>query len=237
MKKRRRNIAYAFIAGVFLMTALGACGSSSYTVIVCVDSTESTQNVRSGYGHDMDVATWDAADHHARLYAAACGDHPGGSVDWPVQLAFKDKDYSGPLEESYLTRLVAEAHPKLTPLTEASSSEGTPLGELLAVEAGQCKAVGGQCSIYLFTDGEWADSMLKVKGGVTSSEKNAYIAYYGSQMEGLADAQVHFIGVGLGTDLTTKEDEEADDVATALVEAGGGEVADWAASLSPGSTS
>jgi len=214
------------------VVALSACGSGSYAVITCVDSTESTKDVRSEYVQDLETSAWDAADHYAPMYGATCGDHPGDSAKWAVELRFKDKGYDGELKESYLERLVGEDRPKLIGLTETGSSRGTPLGEILAVEAAQCENVGGHCSIYLLTDGEWADGALIAKGGITDDEQRRFVEKYSSQVEGLSESKVYFGGVGLGTEMTTDEIAEAGEAAEALVVAGGGEVAAWGSSLS-----
>jgi hypothetical protein len=232
MKRPRVCVGLTLFVGLALAIALSACGSDSYAVIACVDSTKSTEDIRSEYIQDLEASAWDAASHYAPMYGATCGDHPGDSVKWAVELRFKDKDYDGELEESYLERLIREDRPELIGLTETGSSRGTPLGEILAVEASQCENVGGHCSIYLLTDGEWADGALIANGGIAADEQRRFVEKYSSQVEGLSGSKVYFGGVGLGTGMTTDEIAEAGKAAEALVRAGGGEVAAWGSSLS-----
>ena len=109
-------------------------------------------------------------------------------MDWPVHKIFAARAiYSGELAAQYADSQVKGIVPRLERLVKTSSPQpGTPLGEMLAVAARQCAAVGGRCLLYVFTDGGWADRLLRVRDGVTATEQRRYVAAYAPRLRGLA---------------------------------------------------
>lgn len=101
---------------------------------------------------------------------------------------------------------------------------------MLAVVARQCAQAGGGCSIYMFTDGEWADKLIKVSDGVTEAEERNYRKAYAGRLSGLADSRVHFVGVGHGTPIGEGHLAEAESVAAELIRDAGGEMT-WSTRL------
>jgi hypothetical protein len=224
------------IAAVLLSAlVLSACGggdhaqSDAASRIVCVDSTFSTDAVRARYLPGIEEVAREAANAHAPFYAAACGANATGTVDWPVHKVFASRAiYSGELAAQYADSQVKKIIPRLKRLVETSSPQpGTPLGQMLAVAARQCAAVGGGCSVFVFTDGGWADRLLRVRDGVTAAEQRRYVAAYAPRLRGLAGASVYFVGVGFGTSLGEARLHDAQRVATALVQKAGGQVKSW----------
>jgi len=211
--------------------------SSAEPVVICIDSTVSTNGVRASYLPDLAAVARRAAVHQARFYAAACGANATGTVDWPVRKKFSGS-YTGDLAREQADHQAEEVikgdekHEGLEDLTRTSSKmKGTPLGEMLAVLARQCGQAGGECTIYLFTDGEWADKLVKVSDGVTEVEKGRYIETYARRLGTLAGSQVNFIGVGHGTKMGEVHLAEAKALAAALIQAAGGEMGSWSTRL------
>lgn len=208
-------------------------------VVVCIDSTVSTDEVRGSYLPDLEVLARRVAGRQGRFYAAACGANATGSVNWPVHKHFVTKgNYSGARIDEQIDNQVngvvegSEKSEGLEDLIATSSTlDGTPLGEMLGVAARQCAHIGLDCTIYLFTDGEWADKLLRVRDGVSADEEEAYVDAYVPRLEGLAGTEVNFIGVGYGTNVGEVHLGEARDVAAALVEGAGGEMGDWTVRL------
>jgi hypothetical protein len=203
----------------------------SQEVLVCIDSTESTDDVRDKYQVDLEKVARQAAFRQDHLLAAACGANATGEVDWPVGRWFtttysSDRFAREELESQAETVIEGNDEKEgIVDLLEIESKETTPIGEMLAVTARQCD--GDDCQIYLFTDGEWADHILRVKEGISDTEKKDYIKTYGDKLGGLEGSTVNFIGVGLGTKIGEVALEEAKLVAMELVEGGGGEMGRW----------
>lgn len=203
----------------------------SQEVLICVDSTESTDGVREKYRVDLEKVVHRAALRQDHLLAAACGANATGEVDWPVGRWFR-AEYSNPRfakeELESQGEVVIDGNEEkegIVDLLEVDSKETTPMGEMLAVMARQCDGAG--CQIYFFTDGEWADRLLRVKDGISETERERYLEAYGDKLDGLAGSTVNFIGVGLGTNIGEVELAEAKSVAEELVEEGGGEMGLW----------
>lgn len=250
MGKARRGpqllVGGAAIVCVVLVTALlGFANESSPSdaepVIVCVDSTVSTEGVRTGYLSDLEAVARQAAIRQARLYAAACGANATGTVGWPVERKFessyevgseKAEEQAGNEAKEVTKGNEAKEEKGLEDLVETSSTRnGTPLGEMLAVAARQCGQAGGDCIVYLFTDGEWADGELKVSDGVTREERKGFLDTYVPKLTGFAGSEVNFIGVGLGTKIGEVHLNEAREVAAELVQGAGAEMGSWATRL------
>jgi hypothetical protein len=242
-----RRPAIAVLVGVGLVVAVAFLAGfaeddppgDTAPVVVCIDSTVSTDEVRGSYLPDLEALARQVAARQGRFYAAACGANATGSVNWPVHEHFVTRgDYSdGPLREQVTNQVkgIVEGSGDSEGLEDliatSSTLEGTPLGEMLAVTARQCAHVGPECLVYIFTDGEWADRLLRVRDGVSHSEEAAYVDAYASRLEGLAEAKVNFIGVGYGTNLGEVRLSQARDVAAALVETADGEMGDWTVRL------
>lgn len=226
---------YAAAVTVLVSALLAGCGGSGSGAprIACVDSTDSTAGIRAGYLPGLEAVALAAAEDEAPFYAAACGANATGTVNWPVHKEFEiDGALSGDLAIESAKHSIKQLTPRLRRITRiASKRSGTPLGEMLAVAARQCAAVGGGCEVFLFTDGEWADRLLRVRYGVTRAEQQRYIATYAPRVRGLAGATVRFVGVGYGTSLGEVRLAAAEHVATVLVRAGGGKVGAWSTHL------
>lgn len=202
----------------------------SQPILVCIDSTESTDDVRDKYQVDLEKVVRQAAFHQDHLLAAACGANATGEVDWPVGRFFRatySEDFANQELEKQADIVIDGNEEKegIVDLLEIDSKETTPMGEMLAVTARQCD--GGGCQIYFFTDGEWADDLLRVKDGVSDEERERYVDAYADRLEGLEGSTVHFIGVGLGTVIGEVALDEAKSVAKELVEEAGGEMGYW----------
>lgn len=203
-------------------------------VVVCIDSTVSTDEIRDSYLPDLKEVVVEAAVSRSRFDAAACGANATGQVNWPVHVAFTG-NYVDPekVREQAEHQAVGviegtDDDPGIEDLVQVSSERnGTPLGEMLAVLGRQCRRAGGECSVYLFTDGEWADGMLKVRDGVSAPERQEYLATYSDRIDGLAGAEVNFIGVGYGTSIGELRLKEAELIAAELVRAAGAEMGAW----------
>lgn len=199
-------------------------------ILVCIDSTESTDDVRDKYRVDLEKVVRQAAFHQDHLLAAACGANATGEVDWPVGRWFR-ATYSDDFANQELGKqadIVIDGNAEkegIVDLLEVDSKETTPMGEMLAVTARQCDGEG--CQIYFFTDGEWADDLLRVKNGVSDEEREQYVDVYADRLEGLEGSTVHFIGVGLGTAIGEVALDEAKSVAKELVEEAGAEMGYW----------
>jgi hypothetical protein len=169
------------------------------------------------------------------LLAAACGANATGEVDWPVGRWFRATHSSDRFAKEELEKqaeIVIEGNDEkegIVDLLDVDSKETTPMGEMLAVTANQCNGDG--CQIYFFTDGEWADRLLRVKGGISGSERKRYIETYLDSLDGLKDSTVNFIGVGIGTEIGAVALGEARLVAMELVEDAGGKMGLWKARL------
>jgi hypothetical protein len=232
----------AVVAGVALVAALLGFAEDEKVegrpAIVCIDSTVSTNGVRSSYLPDLSRVAQGAAEHQANFYAAPCGANATGSVDWPVRRKFKS-NYSNAEQAAEQAKHQAKevidgakGREGLRDLLKVRSKlEGTPLGEMLAVLARQCAQVGGECSIYLFTDGEWADKGLKVGDGIDSTERSQYLDAYISKLTGLAGSTVNFVGVGYGTTIGEVHLAEARQLAGLLVKEAGGTMGAWTTRL------
>lgn len=200
-------------------------------VVACIDSTVSTNGVRTSYRQDVEAVARRAVADHANVYADACGANATGMVRWPVHARFSSK-LEGALGREQIERRLEAISGELKSLLRVSPSEdGTPFGEMLAVAADQCEQAGGDCVIYFFTDGEWADGLIKVSDGVTETEKKRYVETYEAQIGDLTGSQVNFIGVGHGTKMGAIHLGEAEAVAAALVRAAGGEMGSWSIRL------
>lgn len=231
--------AVASLAVVVLLLGLaeGSPPNNGRPVIVCVDSTVSTDGVRASYRPDLKTVIRRAALHQARFYAASCGANATGSVDWPIHRTFTSS-FGGDLAREQADHQVnvtvkgskhSEGLDEL--LATSSKQPGTPLGEMLAVVARQCEQVGGNCSIYLFTDGEWAGKHLKVSDGVSETERRDYLKTYVPQLTDLSGSQVNFVGVGYGTSMGEVRLGEAREIAAELVQGAGGEMGIWTTRL------
>lgn len=233
----------AVVVGMALVAALlgfaEGTKSEGRPVIVCIDSTVSTNGVRSSYLPDLRRVVQGAAEHETHFYAAPCGANATGSVDWPVRTKFKSS-YSNPAQAAEQAKHQADevidggekGQEGLRDLLQVRSKlEGTPLGEMLAVLARQCSQAGGDCSVYLFTDGEWADKDLKVSDGIDETERNEYLGAYLSKLTGLAGSTVNFVGVGYGTTIGEVHLAEARELAALLVKEGGGKMGAWTTRL------
>lgn len=205
--------------------------------LVCIDSTVSTDDVRDKYEVDLETVVQRAAVHRANFYAAACGANSTGEVNWPVHKRFASDYSSESLAREQLEHQADEvkegtAHSEGTDdLLDTVSHDGTPLGEMLAVTARQCEQAGGECAIYLFTDGEWADGLLRIRDGVSERERRRYLEAYEEKLGGLRGSTVNFVGVGLGTVVGEVRLDEARAIAADLIEAAGGEPGFWTARL------
>lgn len=205
------------------------------TVLVCIDSTESTDDVRDKYEVDIEKVVRQTAFHQDHFLAAACGANAIGEVDWPVSKWFRanrsSERFAKQELESQADEVMQGTDEKqgIVDLLEVESKETTPMGEMLAVTAQQCDGEG--CQIYYFTDGEWADHLLRVKEGVSDREREAYIETYGQRLGGLDGSTVHFIGVGLKTNIGAVALDEAKEVAAELLEEAGAEMGRWKARL------
>jgi hypothetical protein len=229
------SAAIAFVVAAILVgfSGEGEAGPHAAPVVVCVDSTVSTDEVRETYLPDIKAVAHSAALKQARFYAAACGSNATGSVNWPIRKQFGRGSYSGELGEESIEGQVEDVSGKLEDLVAARSSlQGTPLGEMLAVAARQCEHAGGGCSIYLFTDGEWADGILHLPREAVSEEMvDRYLETYESQIGDLSGTVVNFVGVGYGTEIGEIRLNEARSIAAALIAAAGGEMGDWTVRL------
>jgi hypothetical protein len=116
-------------------------------------------------------------------------------------------------------------------LLQVQSHDGTPIGEMLAVTARQCEQAGGDCAIYIFTDGEWADKLLRVSDGISKEEREDYLDVYVDRLSGLSGSTVNFVGVGLGTRMGEVHLDEAHQIVSELVEKSGGTMGFWTTRL------
>ncbi len=227
------------LVGLFFLIGLGEDDSKSHAgpVLMCIDSTVSTDDVRDKYKTDADTLVSRAAHKEAHFYAAACGANATGEVDWPVSKWFRGTYSSDALNREQLNHQADEvmegtlAKEGIADLLEVESHDGTPLGEMLAVTARQCEQAGGHCAIYLFTDGEWADGLLHVRDGVSKQDRERYLETYVPRLGGLEGSTVNFVGVGLGTSIGEVSLDEAKTVAQDLVEGAGGKMGFWTTRL------
>lgn len=236
MSKRRPLLAVAGVTAalVALVALLGIAeddGPGTTPVLVCIDSTASTDGVRRSYRPDVMRVAREAADDRALFYLAACGANATGKVNWPVRGRLGG-ELSGGLGAEQVEKELAQVSERFGRLAGATSTQGgTPFGEMLAVAARQCEQLGAPCDIYLFTDGEWADGLLRVKDGVSRRERATYLRTYLPQIADLAGTEVNFVGVGFGTAIGEVRLGEARDIAAALVQAATGEMGTWTVSL------
>lgn len=221
------------VGAIVLFTGEEEVKASGPAVIVCIDSTHSTEDVREDYLRDIETVVEEAADRRADFYAAACGENATGNVNWPVRQEFDIDSYSEALEKEALQNLQADAIKGVEKEIEKTSPEGgTPMAEMLAVAAGKCEQAGGGCPIYLFTDGEWADSILHLpREPVSDAQEDEYIRTYAGEVGDLSGSVVHFIGVGFGTKVGLVRINEGQKVAERLIRAANGTVGDWDVSL------
>jgi len=202
----------------------------SQQVLVCIDSTESTDDVRDKYQMDLEKVVRQAAFRQDHLLAAACGANATGEVYWPVGRWFRATYSNDRFAKEELERqaeIVIDGNDEkegIIDLLDIDSKETTPVGEMLAVTARQCDGDG--CQVYFFTDGEWADHLLRVKGGISRSERKRY-RIYADKLGGLDGSTVNFIGVGLGTEIGEVALDEAKSVAGELIEGASGEIGYW----------
>lgn len=208
--------------------------------VVCVDSTESTdtvpvgsdRTVRESYLSGLQELLKQAAASHGSFHVSGCGSNATGTVDWKAHTTFWVNDANDELDEGVedvvLAGRIKSMEKNIGEIVKTESAgPGTPLGEMLSVMAGQCESTGRPCKAYLFTDGEWADSRLKVSDGVTPEEQGDYVAAFESDLSGFKGAQVYFIGVDYGAEMDLKARTGAKEVAKAMVEGAGGTVARW----------
>jgi hypothetical protein len=230
----------ALLAAVAVIAILGVAGcggggdsSAAPATLVCVDSTHSTSKVRASYLPDLKSLASRAASEAGPFYVASCGSNATGTVRWPIHQQFaRDSFLSGELAAEQAESEAKRATPQLERLVEVTSSKpGTPLGEMLSVAAGQCEAANRKCKVYIFTDGEWADGLLRVRGGVDTKERERYLHEYVPRLGGLAGASVWFVGVGYGTQMGALRLGEAEEVARLLVEEAGGRFEGWSVRL------
>jgi len=211
----------------------------SKPILVCIDSTKSTDDVRGKYRVDLESLVRRSASHQDHFLAAACGANATGEVDWPVSRWFREGRSEGDFPQQELDRQIEvvingedeQEKEGIVDLLERESKESTPIGEMLAVTGRQCAQVGGDCEIYLFTDGEWADGLLRVKTGISEEERERYLDTYDSELEGLSGTTVNFIGVGLKTEMGELRLAEAKSIAEDLVRQAGGTMGNWTARL------
>lgn len=244
MARKRRNNAIAVavvglaVAAVVAIVALPGGEPeepSSTPVLICIDSTESTDDVREEYEEGLEKLVRQIVRQQGRILIDTCGDNATGEVDWPIKRRFRLSGPNDYFREGEATQLVkqviegTEKQPGIASLLEVTSKETTPIGEMLAAMARQCPHEGGECDFYMFTDGEWADEILRVKDGVDERERRRYLDTYSDELEGFAGNTVNFIGVGLGTEIPkTSWLGETKEITEELIEAAGGEVGDWA---------
>jgi hypothetical protein len=218
------------LLGGGILIATSVDGSPSRGVaIICIDSSGSTKSVRASYLPDLKQVVLQAASRKQQLYVANCGSNATGQVNWPVHREF------GPSRKADPGRILAHREAEevfsggIAELVEAGpEARGTSLGEMLAVMARQCGQAGGSCELYLFTDGEWNDSQIRLRDGLSDGELRNYLTTY--QMD-LAGSQVNFVGVGLGTSIGEVRLGEAREIASQLVERAGGEMGAWTTRL------
>lgn len=210
--------------------------ANSRPVLVCIDSTESTDDVRDEYLADLEKVVRQAALHQDHFLAAACGANATGEVNWSVSRWFRalsSKERTAKEELEYQAEVVIEGNEErkgIVNLLDVESKESTPIGEMLAVTARQCDGKG--CVIYFFTDGEWADGLLHIKDKVSDEERRNYLETYDAEkLGGLDGSIVHFYGVGLKTKIGELRLNEAKSIAEELIEESGGEMGDWRARL------
>lgn len=208
---------------------------NSKTILICIDSTVSTDGDRDKYAVDIEKVVRQAAFHQDHLLAAACGANATGEVYWPVGRYFRagrsNQRFAREELESQADKVIEGDEEKegILDLLEVESRETTPMGEMLAVTAQQCD--GDRCQAYYFTDGEWADHLLQVKEGISEQERERYLDAYGQRLDGLKGSTVNFIGVGLGTSIGAVALDEAKEVAAELLEEAGAEMGRWRARL------
>lgn len=221
------------VGAIVFFTGEEEVKASGPAVVVCIDSTHSTKGVRDSYLRDIETVVEEAADRRAKFYAAACGENATGSVNWPVRQEFAIDSYSKALEKEALQNLQAEAMNGVRKEIKKTSPEGgTPMAEMLAVAAGKCEQAGGGCPIYMFTDGEWADSILHIpREPVSDAQEDEYVRTYAGEIGDLSGAVVHFIGVGYGTKVGLVRINEGREVAERLIRAANGKMGDWDVSL------
>ena len=239
-KPQAITLAVVLIALALMLLLIGNGsdgGPHSGPVLICIDSTVSTDDVRGKYEQDIKEVVRRAALHQAHFYAAACGANATGEVDWPVSRRFEGT-YSGKsLNEEQLEHKAEQVmfgtskSEGIKDLLEVESHDGTPIGEMLAVTGRQCEQAGGDCAIYLFTDGEWADELLRVRDGISEGERKGYLDVYVDRLSGLSGSTVNFVGVGLGTQIGEVRLDEAHTIVTELVEKAGGTVGFWTTRL------
>jgi hypothetical protein len=227
------------LALLFFLIGRGEGDSSGKAapVLVCIDSTVSTDDVRGKYAVDLEAVARRAAYRQAHFYAAACGANATGEVDWPVHRKFRSTYTSDALSKEQLEHQAdqviegTQTREGVSDLLEVVSHDGTPVGEMLAVTARQCEQAGGSCAIYLFTDGEWADGLLRIRDEVSEQERKRYLETYVPRLSGLEGSTVNFVGVGLGTVVGELRLAEAKEIAEELIEEAGGKMGFWTTRL------
>lgn len=229
------SVALVFLLAVGVAIATRADSAPSRdVVIVCIDSSASTADAREAYLADLKGLLLRAAFAEKRFYAADCGANVTGEVSWPVRRQFGGgEDYDSALARMMATREAEEVFfGGIEPLVRATADIGRlSLGEALAVMARQCRQAGGNCALYLFTDGEWNDALVRLRDGIGPKEERRYLRAHLPQLQDLRGSQVNFVGVGLGTSIGEPRLYEARELAEHLVERAGGTMYTWTARL------
>jgi hypothetical protein len=204
--------------------------------LVGVDLTASTDGMRDQYLPGLMAIADLAAEDGARLFTAGLGGDPVQSARWSqVDFSKQGDQGSESLREIRAAGLTDDYRSYLANLLRFNArTSGTSLGEILAVMAQKCRSEGPPCRMWLFTDGAWRDELINVRKGVTLQQLQRYVTHYVPTFAGGLDgAEVLFIGVGLGSDLTAVQLNDARQVAVAVVRAAGGEPG-WRTDLPPG---
>jgi hypothetical protein len=234
MRSQARTGGTALFAALLVLGLAGCFGSGENdeltTYVVCVDSTHSTDEVRSDYMPDLVAVAERGVMTGAHLYADACGSNATGTVQWRIDKVLRPRQaLTGILKEKSATTRAEKMRQEFEAvLAKNSPHAGTPLAKILGVVARECAANSGPCEAFVLTDGVWWDNLLRITDGVTPDEEQAYVERFAPLLDGLKGAKVSFAGVGLGTEVIGEQRlAEAQKVAEALVKAAGGRVVFW----------
>lgn len=237
MLERGRAAALTAALALFVC-ALAGCGGGSdagrMTYVICVDSTYSTDDVRPEYMQTLLAIAERGVDEGVHIYADACGSNATGTVKWPVDKDLElHQDYDGIMKSEVIASKAKKMEPEFEEnvIDRTSPEPGTPLGEMLAVIARQCKVDPGPCEAYVLTDAAWDDPWLSIRDGIDKQEKKSYLARYVPLLAGLKDVPVYFGGVGHGTKLGEQRLAEAEDIAKTLIKDAGGTLVVWDVNL------